>query len=64
MRIMDTNTLSGFARKTAESTSDFASVVRNLILGPTRLLPARSALHAWPRPEMARQASALVNVRC
>jgi hypothetical protein len=32
MRIMDTNTLSGFARKTAESTSDFASVVRNLIL--------------------------------
>ena len=32
MRIMDTNTLSGFARKAAESTSDFASVVRNLIL--------------------------------
>jgi hypothetical protein len=32
MRIMDANTLSGFARKTAESTSDFASVVRNLIL--------------------------------
>jgi hypothetical protein len=29
---MDANTLSGFARKTAESTSDFASVVRNLIL--------------------------------
>ena len=32
MRIMDANTLSGFARKTADSTSDFASVVRNLIL--------------------------------
>ena len=32
MRIMDANMLSGFARKTAESTSDFASVVRNLIL--------------------------------
>jgi hypothetical protein len=32
MRIMGANTLSGFARKTAESTSDFASVVRNLIL--------------------------------
>ena len=32
MRIMDANTLSGFARKTAESTSGFASVVRNLIL--------------------------------
>jgi hypothetical protein len=29
---MDANTLSGFARKTAESTSDFASAVRNLIL--------------------------------
>jgi hypothetical protein len=32
MRTMDANTLSGFARKTAESTSDFAGVVRNLIL--------------------------------
>ena len=32
MRSMDANTLSGFARKTAESISDFASVVRNLIL--------------------------------
>ena len=32
MRIMDANTLSGFARKTTESTSDVASVVRNLIL--------------------------------
>ena len=32
MRIMDANTLSGFARKAAESTSDFASVVRNLVL--------------------------------
>ena len=32
MRIMDANTLSGFARKTVESTSDFAGVVRNLIL--------------------------------
>ena len=29
----------------------------------TRQLPARSARHAWPRPEMARQASALVEVR-
>lgn len=32
MRIMGVNTLSGLARKTAKSTSDFASVVRNLIL--------------------------------
>ena len=32
MRIIDANTLSGFARKSAESVSDFASVVRNLIL--------------------------------
>jgi hypothetical protein len=32
MRIMDANMLSGFARKTAESTSDFANVVRNLML--------------------------------
>jgi hypothetical protein len=32
MRIMDANTLSGFSRKTADSTSDFARVVRNLIL--------------------------------
>ena len=32
MRIMDATALSGFVRKTAESVSDFASVVRNLIL--------------------------------
>jgi hypothetical protein len=32
MRIIDANTLSGFAHKSAESASDFASVVRNLIL--------------------------------
>jgi hypothetical protein len=32
MRIMDANTLSGFARRMAESISDFASVFRNLIL--------------------------------
>ena len=32
MRIIDATALSGFARKTAESASDFASVVRNLIL--------------------------------
>jgi hypothetical protein len=32
MRIINANTLSGFARKSAESVSDFASVVRNLIL--------------------------------
>ena len=32
MRIMDANTLSRFARKTAGSISDFAGVVRNLIL--------------------------------
>jgi hypothetical protein len=32
MRIIDANTLSGFARKSAESVSDFAGVVRNLIL--------------------------------
>jgi hypothetical protein len=32
MRIMDASTLSGFARKTVESTSDFAGVVRNLIM--------------------------------
>jgi hypothetical protein len=32
MRIMDATALSGFARKTAESASDFASVVHNLIM--------------------------------
>ena len=32
MKIMDANTLSRFARKTAGSISDFAGVVRNLIL--------------------------------
>jgi hypothetical protein len=32
MRIKEAKTLSGFARKTAESISDFASVVRNPIL--------------------------------
>src|ERR1700688_205721 len=31
--------------------------------GRTRQLPARSALHAWPWPEMARQASTLVKAR-
>jgi hypothetical protein len=32
MRITDATALAGFARKTAESASDFASVVRNLIM--------------------------------
>jgi hypothetical protein len=32
MRIIDANMLLGFAHKSAESVSDFASVVRNLIL--------------------------------
>ena len=32
MRIIDATALSGFARKAAESASDFASVVRNLIM--------------------------------
>jgi hypothetical protein len=32
MRIMDANMLPGFARRTTEATSAFASVVRNLIL--------------------------------
>jgi hypothetical protein len=32
MRIINSNTLSRFARKSAESASDFASVVHNLIL--------------------------------
>ncbi len=32
MRIINATALSGFARKTAESASDFASVVRNLIM--------------------------------
>jgi hypothetical protein len=32
MRIINANTLSGFARKSAESASDFANVVCNLIL--------------------------------
>jgi hypothetical protein len=32
MRIINANTLSGFARNSAESVSDFVSVVRNLIL--------------------------------
>jgi hypothetical protein len=31
MRIMDATVLSGFARKTVESTSDFANVVQNLV---------------------------------
>jgi hypothetical protein len=31
MRIIDATVLSGFARKTAESTSDFANVVQNLL---------------------------------
>jgi hypothetical protein len=33
MRIVDASALSGFARKTTESASDFASVVHNLIMG-------------------------------
>ncbi len=32
MRIMDATALSGFARKTAESASDVASVIYNLIM--------------------------------
>ena len=32
MRLMDATALSCFARKTAESVSDFAGVVRNLIM--------------------------------
>jgi hypothetical protein len=32
MRIIDATALSGFARKTAESASEFASVVHNLIM--------------------------------
>ena len=32
MRTIDAHALSGFARKTAESASDFASVVHNLIM--------------------------------
>jgi hypothetical protein len=32
MRIIDPTALSGFARKTAQSVSDFASVVHNLIM--------------------------------
>jgi hypothetical protein len=32
MRIMDANTLSGVARKSAEAVADFAGVVRNLVL--------------------------------
>ena len=32
MRILDATALSGFARKTAELTSDFACVVHNLIM--------------------------------
>ena len=31
MRIIDATLFSGFARKTAESTSDFASVIQNLV---------------------------------
>jgi hypothetical protein len=32
MRIIDATSLAGFARKTAESASDFATVVHNLIM--------------------------------
>ena len=42
MRILDTNALSGFVRNTAELTSDFAGVVRNLIRD----------LHDCYRPEL------------
>ena len=63
MRIINANTLSGFARKSAESVSDFASVVRNLILDVRDSYRPEVHLHAWPRPEMARQAAALVKVR-
>jgi hypothetical protein len=51
MRIMDEIVFSGFARRTAASASDFARVVRNLILDyataigrncPTCVVPARN----------------------
>jgi hypothetical protein len=32
MRIMDTTSLSGFARKTADSACDLASIIHNLIM--------------------------------
>ena len=53
MRIMGATALSGFAHRTAESASDFATVVRNLIMD------VRDSY----RPEMARQASALAEIR-
>ena len=53
MRIIDANTLSGFARKSAESVSDFASVVRNLILDVRDSYRPEAHYMRGPRPEMA-----------
>lgn len=50
MRIIDDTALPGFARKAAESASDVADVIHNLIMDVRRLLPARAGLHARPRP--------------
>ncbi len=63
MRTVDANTLSGSARDTAGSTSSCANVVHCLVKDLFSGYRPRAALHAWPRPEMARPSSALVNVR-
>ena len=61
MRIINAKRLSGFARKSAESVSDFASVVRNLILDVRDSY--RPEVHYMRgRSEMAGHASVLVKV--
>ena len=63
MRTIDANTLSGSARDTAGSTSNFANVIHCLV--KDLFSGYRPELHYMrgPRPEMAHQASALVKVR-
>ena len=62
MTTMGATAFSGFARRTAEFVSDFASVIHNLIMDVRDSY--RPGLHyMWPRPEMARQASALAEIR-
>jgi hypothetical protein len=49
MRIMDATVFSGFARRTAEQASDYAGVVRNLILDVRDCYRPGVARPAWAR---------------
>ncbi|MGA7996594.1 MAG: hypothetical protein WCA28_17045 [Bradyrhizobium sp.] len=51
MRITDTTALSGFARKTAESASDFASVVQNLFMDVRDSYPPELHYMRGPGPK-------------